>query len=196
MLLLQFKRNEELEKMADILEKIFLALLALVLIYFPVAYRLVDRVRVHGEICVRQMSDDLLRWIEKAGELVALNENDAEAWKKYTDLTEQYRKTPKRKANEKIRIANEIYEVVRMAAAQNYGDEHAKAICSELLDIYADFSMLASDYNENAHQINAQLDRGFSKIYRKMFRLQPVPFLEDLMDLKHYCGIGKENTIQ
>lgn len=172
-------------KLGETLQVILLGVFAFALIYFPIAYRIVDKIRMHEEICVRQMSDDLLRWIEKAGTLVSLDENDAEAITKYNELAEQFRKCKNRKEEEKIRTANEIYEVVRMAAIRSYGDERVGPICLELLDIYTDFSMIATDYNVNARRLNEQLEAGVAGLFRKLFHMRPIPILEELTELKY-----------
>lgn len=63
--------------MLEILQKTLIALFGLALIYFPITYRMMDKVRFHGRMCVRQMDDGLLRWIETAAAGVALDESDA-----------------------------------------------------------------------------------------------------------------------
>lgn len=170
--------------MLEILQKILIALFGLALIYFPITYRMMDKVRFHGRMCVRQMDDGLLRWIETAAALVALDESDAGAAEAYARVTASYRKTRPGQAAEKIRLANEAYEIVRKAAIQCYGDARAAEVHAALTEAYSDISILAGDYNENAMKFNGQLDGGLSGFLARLFRFRHEPVLEDLTALQ------------
>jgi hypothetical protein len=170
--------------MLEILQKILLGLFACALIYFPIVYRMMEKVRFHGQMCVRRMDGDLLRWIETAARLVALDESDTDAIDGLETVTEAYRQTKAGKTAEKIRLANQAYEIVRSAAIRSYGDARAQNLLAELNEIYWDFSMLAEDYNENSKKLNGQLDSGLSGFFARLFRFRPEPILADLTDLK------------
>ena len=170
--------------MLDVLSKILLGLFGCALIYFPITFRMMDKIRFHGQVCVRHIDDDLLRWIEAAAPLVTMDGADGAAAAEYDRLTEAYRLTKPYRSAEKIRLVNAAYEIVRQAAVNNYGDARARALCAELEHIYADFSMLAEDYNENAKKLNAQLEGGVAGFFGRLFRFRQEPILEDLTDLK------------
>ncbi len=170
--------------MLEILQKILIGVFGCALIFFPIAYRMMDKIRFHGQMCVRQMDGGLLRWLETASGLVALDADDPSAAGEYARIAEQYRKTRSGKTDEKIRLVNEAYEIVRRAAISSYGDARATRICAELDEIFADLSVLAGDYNANAKKFNEQLEAGFSGFLGKAFFFRPQPVLEDLTDLK------------
>ena len=170
--------------MLDILQKILIGLFGCALIFFPIAYRMMDKIRFHGQMCIRQMDDDLLRWIEAAAPLICLNGPDDETAAEYARLTAAFRSTKSHRSAEKVRLVNELYELVRKAAIRSYGDARARAVCAELRTIYEDISMLAEDYNTNSKKLNAQLDGGVGGFFGKIFFIRPQPLLEDLTDLK------------
>ena len=169
--------------MLDILQRILIGLFGCALIFFPIAYRMMDKIRMHGQMCVRQMDGVLLRWIETAAELVSLDEANPEGIADYASVSAAYRKTKAGKTAEKIRLANEAYELVRKAAVNRYGDVRAKELHAELNEIYADISMLADDYNGNAVKFNEQLDGGFSGLLGKLFCFRKEPILANLTEL-------------
>ena len=171
--------------MLELLQKVLIGLFGCALIFFPIAYRIMDKVRFHGRMCIRQMDGDLLRWIDAASALVALDERDAEAIAEFDRLSAAYRAAKANKEAEKVRLVNAIYAVVEKAAILSYGDARAAALCEELRDIYSDFSILADDYNENARKLNEQLDGGVTGAFGRLFRIRPEPLLENLNDLKY-----------
>ena len=171
--------------MLEILQKILIGLFGCALIFFPIAYRIMDKVRFHGRMCIRQMDGDLLRWIETAAALVGLDESDASAIAEYERLAAAYKATKANREPEKVRLVNEIYGVVEKAAIRSYGDARAAALCEALREIYSDFSVLAENYNENARKLNAQLEGGATGLFGRLFLIRPEPLLENLADLKH-----------
>ena len=170
--------------MSEILQKILLALIGVALIYFPIVYRMMDKVRFHGQMLVRRMDEGLLRWIEAAQPLMMLDGGDAAAAAEYQRLAEAYRHTRAGKTAEKIRLTNDVYELVRQAAIRGYGDARARSVCRELEEIYTDISMLASDYSANAVRFNDQLSGGLAGALGRLFRMKAEPVLENLTDLK------------
>ena len=177
-------RWQNVNEMLEVLQKILIGLFGCALIFFPIAYRIMDKVRFHGRMCVRQMDGDLRRWIDAAAALVKLDERDKESIEGFERLASDYKALKASREEDKVRKINEIYDVVRKAAIRSYGDERAAAICETLRQICGDFSMLADNYNENAKKLNAQLDGGMTGAFGKLFLIRPVPILEDLSDLK------------
>lgn len=168
--------------MLEILQKILLAVFGCALIFLPITYRMMDKIRFHGRMCVRQMDDGLLRWIETASEIVALDRTDSEAAGEYARITERFRKK-RLGEEEKIRLTNEAYGLVRKAAINCYGDAHVKELSEQLAEIYADISVLAEDYNGNAKKFNEQLEGGFSGLLGRVFFFREQPILENLTEL-------------
>ena len=79
--------------MLDILQRILIGLFGCALIFFPIAYRMMDKIRMHGQMCVRQMDGVLLRWIETAAELVSLDEANPKGIADYASVSAAYRLT-------------------------------------------------------------------------------------------------------
>ena len=171
--------------MAGILPKILLALVGCALIYFPITFRMMDKLRMRASLCVREMDDGLLRWIEAAAALVALEGGDAAA-DAYARVAEQYRKTRPGKAAEKIRLANEACALMRAAAARGGDDPRVWHIHAGLADIYGEFAALADEYNNTAKKLNDQLDTGVSGFLARAFRARKAPVLENLAELKRW----------
>lgn len=169
--------------MLEILQKILIGLFGCALIFFPIAYRMMDKIRFHGQMCVRQMDDGLARWLETAAEMLALGGEGDEA-ARYARLTEAFRCTKRQRTDEKVRLVNEAYELVRTAALRCYGEPRAQALAGELAGICAEFSMLSGDYNENARKLNEQLSGGSVWLFGKLFRIRPQPVLAPLNELK------------
>ena len=170
--------------MLEVLQKILIGVFGCALIFFPIAYRMMDKIRFHGQMCVREMDDDLRRWIETSAALVSMNETGDAEITAYERLANAFRSAKPHQTAEKIRLANEIYEIVRKAALERYGDARAQALCAELGGIYSEFSVLAEDYNKNAKKFNEQLDGGVIGFFGKLFRFRQEPILEDLTNLK------------
>ena len=170
--------------MLEVLQKILIGVFGCALIFFPIAYRMMDRIRFHGQMCVREMDDDLCRWIETSAELVSMSETGAAEIAEHARLADAYRSAKPHRTAEKISLANEIYEIVRKAALDCYGDARARALCAELDGIYSEFSILAEDYNKNAKKFNEQLDGGVIGFFGKLFRFRQEPILENLTNLK------------
>lgn len=170
--------------MLEILQKLLIGLFGCALIFFPITYRMMDKIRFHCQMCIRQMDDGLLCWIETASALVSLDESNSGKISEYTLITQTYRETRAGKTEEKVRLANDAYEMVRKASIGCYGDPRARALHEKLAEIYSDISILADDYNENAKKLNEQLEGGFSGFLGKVFFFRKQPLLEDLTALK------------
>ena len=170
--------------MLKILQVVLIVLFGCVLIVFPIAYRLMDRTRFHCQMCIRQIDRDLLRWIEAAAPLMSLDEGDGETPAEYERLASAYRSTKKHRTAEKVRLVNGIYDLARLTAVRCSDDVRAQKICAELRYIYAEFSVLADDYNDNIEKLNAQLDGAVGGFFGKIFFIPHGPVLEKLSDLK------------
>ena len=163
--------------MSDVLQTVLAILIGGTLIYFPLKYSRMEKVRFIGQMCVQRMDEGLLDWIETAAELVPLGGGDPA---EYARVAEAFRETKVRKTAEKVRLANEAYAIVKEAAEHCAADPRARKILASLSDIWQNLSFLAEEHGRQTGKFNELLGKGSGRLFGAVFRVRPEPVLEDL----------------
>lgn len=171
--------------MPESVQLIIIALFALVLLYLPLVSRRLDRLRMHAEMYMREMEPDLAAWVEQAEALVALEDGEPSLLEEYHGLLDRFRKAKKRKPEEIVPVVNEIHALVQKTEKRCRDMEQAAELRTRLCGIYSDFAVMAGNYNHNAEQIGTELEKGMTALYRRIFRVRPLPVLDNLSEFSN-----------